>query len=171
MHSTMGSIQWRHSEMPSQIHSTMDSIIRFYDLFAYNHWSNDRIIETLGSGDSLKLFAHILGAERVWLDRLRGEETPFVPWPDLTINECRKAMEQLRIEWKTYIDSLPAADLERGIDYRNTKGEEFTTAIGDILTHVVNHGTYHRAQVAREVARAGGKPAVTDYIAYVRAVR
>ena len=33
---------------------------------------------------------------------------------------------------------------------------------------VINHSTYHRAQIAQKVKALGGKPAVTDYIVYQR---
>jgi uncharacterized damage-inducible protein DinB len=58
--------------------------------------------------------------------------------------------------------------LAREIDYRNSTGTQFRNTVSDILTHVVLHGSYHRGQIARLTREAGGTPAVTDYIAFVR---
>ena len=54
------------------------------------------------------------------------------------------------------------------VRYRNSRGEEFHTPVGDLLTHVLMHGAYHRGQIAASVRRAGGEPAATDYIAFTR---
>ena len=40
----------------------------------------------------------------------------------------------------------------------------------DILIQVFNHGTYHRAQVAKDLRGNGLAPVNTDYITYVRAL-
>ncbi|HYJ78144.1 MAG TPA: hypothetical protein VEW03_00880, partial [Longimicrobiaceae bacterium] len=34
------------------------------------------------------LFAHVLGAEHVWLQRLRQEPERVAVWPELTLEEC-----------------------------------------------------------------------------------
>ena len=49
------------------------------------------------------------------------------------------------------IERLIETDLEKSILYRNTRNQEFTSRIVDILTHVVIHGAYHRGQIARVV--------------------
>jgi uncharacterized damage-inducible protein DinB len=48
------------------------------------------------------------------------------------------------------------------------KGEKFANTIKDIVVHVINHSTYHRAQIAQLVKQSGGEPAKTDYIVYQR---
>jgi uncharacterized damage-inducible protein DinB len=55
--------------------------------------------------------------------------------------------------------------------YRSLKGIESTSSLRDILTHVVNHSTYHRGQIARGIKAKGGVPPVTDFIAFAREVR
>lgn len=50
----------------------------------------------------------------------------------------------------------------------STEGVKYESTVLDILTHVVNHSTYHRGQIASLIAATGTKPAVTDYIALTR---
>ncbi|WP_414711827.1 DinB family protein [Sphingobacterium sp. UBA1498] len=44
----------------------------------------------------------------------------------------------------------------------------FHNKVNDILLHVFNHGTYHRAQIASEMRRNGVEPINTDYITFIR---
>lgn len=57
---------------------------------------------------------------------------------------------------------------ERIIKYSNSTGTVFETAVSDILLHVFNHGTYHRAQIAKEMKQHNIEPINTDYIQFVR---
>lgn len=156
----------------------MSSFIDFYrDFFEYDRWCNRRILEILqhhtpASDDPRRLFAHIVGAGRLWLTRMTGGDySGLTPWPDLTLEQCASLAEELHAGWMSYLDDTTDATLDDTITYTNTKGEPFTTSIRDILTHVNNHSTYHRAQIARALKQEGIAPPVTDYIVYVREVR
>ena len=65
---------------------------------------------------------------------------------------------------------MPTAGLTEVITYSNSRGEAFETSVHDILIQVFNHGTYHRAQVARDLRQHLLTPVNTDYITYVRAL-
>jgi len=54
------------------------------------------------------------------------------------------------------------------INYTNTQHQAFHNKANDILLHVFNHGTYHRAQIASEMRKNGIEPINTDYITFVR---
>jgi uncharacterized damage-inducible protein DinB len=58
--------------------------------------------------------------------------------------------------------------MRRAITYRNSAGDEYTSTLEDILTHVSLHGAYHRGQIAASVRAAGDTPTATDYIAFAR---
>jgi uncharacterized damage-inducible protein DinB len=58
--------------------------------------------------------------------------------------------------------------LNTTMTYRNSKGLEFTNSVGDTLTHVWLHGSYHRGQIAQAIRRAGHEPVNTDFITFVR---
>ena len=60
------------------------------------------------------------------------------------------------------------AGLNEKIEYRNSKGEPWSSRVEDILTHVLFHSAYHRGQVALEMRAAGLEPAYTDFIHAVR---
>jgi uncharacterized damage-inducible protein DinB len=143
-------------------------------LFDYDHWANRAALASLSTipgdaGRAGRYIAHIVGAQRVWLSRFETPDSPSTqPWPALTFNEAQAAVEVLHKRWVNLVDRLTPDDLAQDLAYRNTKGQEFRTPIQDVLMHLVMHSVYHRGQVAAAVREAGGKPASTDYIAYVR---
>jgi uncharacterized damage-inducible protein DinB len=148
-------------------------IDHFRRLFAHMEWADGRVLDGLardpGSDPkSLEYFAHVLGAEEVWLSRIEQRAAQAAVWPTLTLDECAKLAAHIHRGFAALLDRSSEADLARGITYRNSAGAGFTTRLDDILYHVALHGSYHRGQVSLTVRRAGGTPTPTDYIAFVR---
>ena len=73
-----------------------------------------------------------------------------------------------RRNYAALLSELTEGRLDRTADYKNSKGVPYSTSYRDILTHVLFHSAYHRGQVAAAVRAAGGTPAYTDYVAFVR---
>lgn len=142
-------------------------------LAAYNNWANQKLLETLETlcekvpTRSLHLFSHLLNAEIIWLARMQHLESPVQVFDDHTLAKCRTMQESTFECFLSLADSSPG-DLEREIIYKNTKGETFTNSLEDILIHVFNHGTYHRAQIACDLRQNGFEPINTDYITFIR---
>ena len=65
-------------------------------------------------------------------------------------------------------EAITSEGLSRGSTYRNSAGNQFTSTLEDILTHVTLHGSYHRGQVASLIRSAGDTPSPTDYIFFAR---
>ncbi len=146
----------------------------FRRLFDYDYWGNREALASIGSVNgggerALQLFGHIIGAQRIWLARFDKPDPPSIEvWPSLTLEEYRAAIEELYRLWTGLLAEFTPTKLAEKLVYRNTKGVEFKTPIQDVLMHLVMHSAYHRGQVAAAVRAAGGKPAATDYVVYVR---
>jgi len=93
------------------------------------------------------------------------------PWPDLTLEECSSAIEDLHLRWHAILEGLSPEKLAGDLTYLSLKGTENKTPIQDVLMHLVLHSAYHRGQVAAAVREAGGKPAPTDYAVYLRGAK
>lgn len=144
-------------------------------LIAHLQWADDRVLTSLRKAAAppartLELYAHILGAEHVWLARLREEPATVVVWPTLTLDECETLAGQTHEGLARAVSALSTADLEREVAYVNSAGAPFRSRIDDILTQIATHGVYHRAQIAMLLRDAGTEPEPTDYIAFVRGV-
>jgi len=117
---------------------------------------------------SEELLSHIISAQKIWLNRILGRNTVIDPWHKLTQEDWIPQSIPITAEWINLLESFKENDFERRIEYTNTKGEKFFNTVKDIIVQVINHSTYHRAQIAQLVRQSGGEPAKTDYIVYQR---
>lgn len=144
-------------------------------LVAHLEWADAAALAALreapGSNDrALRLYAHVIGAEAVWLARIAGRPQDVAVWPTLTLDEAAALAARTAKELREVVSRGTPDDLARAVEYRNSAGSEFRTALEDILLHVALHGSYHRGQVALLIRDGGGEPAPTDYIGFVRGV-
>lgn len=151
----------------------MEMIQHIQQLFRYDDWANREVLTSLQGVQeppprSLKLLAHIVSAERLWLERLRLQKQTYPVWPQFTLEQCKLEVVELPGLWKNYLAALGEAGLSRSLNYKNTQGESFTSKKHDILLHVVMHSAYHRGQIAADMRAAGFTPAYTDFIHAVR---
>jgi uncharacterized damage-inducible protein DinB len=142
-------------------------------LFEYDDWANREISAALQNLEnppprSVRLLAHIVSAERLWLERLRLQKQTYPVWPDFSLEQCKLEIEELPKLWKQYLASLKEDGLSHSLTYKNSKGESWTSQKQDILMHVILHSAYHRGQIATDMRAAGFTPAYTDFIHALR---
>jgi uncharacterized damage-inducible protein DinB len=153
---------------------------RYQRLLAYEAEANRRALDSLETvpdsarksaafARAMVLMPHMQLARFIWLARLEGRpyENPSDWFPFWTIEQTRLAEAEQNREWAEYLGGLSESDLTQTISYTTSEGEPRVRMIDDILTHVFNHSTYHRGQLARLVHECGGKRAVTDFITLV----
>lgn len=144
----------------------VDSLIR------YNHWASGRILDVMQSADAVperavELFSHLLRAQDVWYGRVQKTDHAELDfWATEPISACAERVEASTQRWQTVLKEYE--DLDQSMSYTNSKGTPFETPLRDVLTHVVNHGTHHRAQIALVLREADIAPPPTDYIFYLR---
>jgi uncharacterized damage-inducible protein DinB len=141
----------------------------------YNHveWADARVLESLRSAQTprkrdLELYSHILGSEHVWLSRINGTTPRVAVWPVLSLDECESLGKENVSAFNGLVSRLTPELLRKPITYRNSAGDQFTSTIEDILTHVAMHAAYHRGQIAASLRAGGDTPSPTDYIAFTR---
>jgi uncharacterized damage-inducible protein DinB len=141
--------------------------------FAYDEWANKEVLNAIRAAGaenqrSLQLMSHVLAAERVWLDRLKQQPQSVPVWPEPDLAQCEALAAELGGQWLEFLDLITAGDVSQSISYKNSKGEEWSSTIVDVLTHVVMHSAYHRGQIATHMRASGQTPANTDFIHGVR---
>ncbi len=154
-------------------------------LYDYNYWASSRILRAMlqvtpedfaaantSSYGSLRgTLTHILFAEMIWRRRLQGEQMPTgfpqetdFPTPQ-SLYDAFQAEEALM---RAYLAGLSDGSLQAITHYKNTKGAPFQNTTWHILSHMLNHGTQHRAEAAAMLTDLGHSPGDVDMILYLR---
>jgi uncharacterized damage-inducible protein DinB len=151
----------------------------FLRMFAYDHWANRECIAAIGatgsvSADTIARMAHILSAQKLWLERILQQPQTTPVWPQITTDDCSALADEMSAAWGNYLNPaapgnrVAAGSLGSPVEYRNSKGEPWSSRVEDILIHVLFHSAYHRGQIALQMRASGIAPPYTDFIHAVR---
>jgi len=154
-------------------------------LFEYGYWAFEKVWECADQltdeqftqdigysrGSIRNQIVHMMSATRRWIIRLNGGEMiPHLAFNDFPTRAAIKAKwDELRAEALTYISSLTEADLDGKITWQlPDRGMIAENARWEILLHVANHATDHRAQMLAVLNRYFGIETVEqDMIFYL----
>jgi uncharacterized damage-inducible protein DinB len=142
-------------------------------LFEHVWWADDLCGRSLAAMDDppedlVDLYAHVVGAEMIWMDRIEGVPPTSDVWPDVDLAGARALADTSRDRYRDFLQRMEPGTLDENVVYINSAGDQFESLVEDILLHVALHGAYHRGQIARGVRSNGGEPAPTDYIGFMR---
>ena len=156
-----------------------DAFRHFYNYhFAENRKIWDRYVTPLSveeftqdvdysHGSVRDQIVHLINADEVWFSELRGVE-PSEPFPPATVDDrktIRAHWDRVEQSMRDYLAELRDDMLfDKSIDEPE---EDRDLILWQVLLHVVNHGTDHRAQLLRLLNDLGVKTAYQDYIFYV----
>jgi uncharacterized damage-inducible protein DinB len=108
---------------------------------------------------------HLMSVDNVWFCDLRGVENPgyFDPNDFEDRSALRAQWDQVEQAMREYLASLRDDMLFE----KPLEGEDENLILWQVLLHVVNHGTDHRAQLLRILKDLGVETFPQDYIFYV----
>jgi uncharacterized damage-inducible protein DinB len=128
---------------------------QFTQAAAYSHGSvRDQIV-------------HLLSVDEVWFSGLQGVE-PSEPLPPATYDDrqlIRAHWDKVEHNMRAYLAAL-RDDMLFDKPIKEPE-EDRELMVWQVLLHVVNHGTDHRAQTLRLLNDLGVKTTSQDYIFYV----
>jgi uncharacterized damage-inducible protein DinB len=152
------------------------------ELLDYQRWATSKTLDSVAKlsdeqlhrdlGSSFKsvfeTLVHVFGADSAWLGRIHGQ-APSRPNPSdyPNLEALREAWEVVLDGWKEEVSKLE--NPKQTIAYKSYDGLPFTSSLEEIVKHVVNHGTYHRGQVAAMQRMLGAEAVGTDLISFYRA--
>ena len=154
-----------------------DAFRHFYDYhFAENRKIWDTCIMSLSQeqftqpctysiGSVRNQIVHLMSVDEAWFSDLRGVEIP--QGLDPAHADDRKF---IRAYWDTVEQTMRdylAALRDDMLFEKPLHGEDKDLILWQVLLHVVNHGTDHRAQLLRLLNDLGVKTEAQDYIFYV----
>lgn len=159
-----------------------DLIRTMYD---YNNWAHRLVWQSVMSltdeqfiqpidyswGSIKGQIIHTMSAEWMWFQRLNGTSPKSMFNPD-----DFPTREAIRTHWdnierdvvRAYVDPLDDAKLTSMFTYTTTSGMSHTQSVGEILLHIVNHGTDHRAQTLAMLHQLGAATIEQDFVFYLR---
>lgn len=162
---------------------TRDDLVTLYD---YNYWANARILDAaarlteeqfqtivtgLSHGSVRATLVHALAAENIWRQRCLEGVSPktLLQEADLpTLDLLRRLWAEEETAMRAGLARLSDEALNRPIAYMTTRGAPMEDILWQILAHVVNHGTQHRAETAVALTAFGRSPGDVDLIVYLR---
>ena len=116
-------------------------------------------------GSARNQVVHLMSTDEAWFSGLLGVEPPK-PFPPASVDD----RETIRLHWDTVEQSMCAylANLQDDMLFEKPfeDGEDKDLVLWQVLLHVVNHGTDHRAQLLRLLNDMGVKTGPQDYIFY-----
>lgn len=116
----------------------------------------------------ITVLQHIYLAEEVWLSRALGDVTAVITdiTPPSDIAALEGAWPDLHRRWLEWARSV--TDWDADMAHCNQAGKQFHMPRWQCVLHVVNHGSYHRGQIAASIRAKGIAPPSTDLILYYR---
>lgn len=153
-------------------------------LLDYHYWARDRVLVAV-SGLSPEDYARPLGssfasvrdtlnhiylAEWIWYCRWRGQSPTGPPSDQLPdLDTLRQKWIEHEAKVRAFLQATDAAGLTRVIEYKLLSGQAGSSPLWQMVTHVVNHASYHRGQVTTLLRQLGATaPVSTDLITYFR---
>ena len=164
-------LQWCHCERSEAISScwkmwkkTNMKSNEIMTIFNYNFWAFERVWECISqisdeqfvqeidysTGSIRNLVVHIMSANRNWMSRLQGTEMPpRLVFEDFdSLSKTKAKWDELRKELRDYLDCLTKEQLEESVNWElPARGLKLSNLRWEILLHVANHATDHRAQI------------------------
>ena len=147
----------------------------FLKLYQYNAWSNKRVMNCLQrqkveDEKILSIMGHIVAAHFLWLHRIKALPPPDLKlWGSYTLPQLMVLAENAGKQWLEFVETTETFDRE--LTYTNYVGDPYTNNVETIMIHLVNHSSYHRAQIAMLLRQKGLEPINTDLITWDRVLR
>lgn len=133
-------------------------------IFDYNFWAFERVWECIcqiseeqfiqpidySTGSIRNIVAHIMSANRNWMGRLQDAEmSPRLVYEDfISLPQTKAKWDELRQEFQNYLDSLTEDQLEETVNWElPARGLRSDNPRSELLLHLANHATDHRAQI------------------------
>jgi len=150
---------------PIHLQSLTQALIRLVDqsVWANRQWTEFVYTQPDKEVRPRELLGHIMVGERVWFERIDGQQRTTAMLPLLSKEELLQGFTENAEIYRHLIRTC----LDDDIQFRRGTGVEYHARVEDIIHHLLTHGYHHRGQLAAHYARSGVKYPDTDHINYL----
>ena len=158
----------------------MGALEQIHALYEYNEWANGHVLEAASGLSQEELgrelgasfgsvqgnLQHIASAQAVWLARWTGSQPVPPPQPEegRVLNAIREAFQASHEGLRSFVESLNEDRPSQVISYVDTQGNPQERPLWQVMLHLANHGTHHRAEAALLLTSLGQPPRQLDYV-------
>jgi uncharacterized damage-inducible protein DinB len=144
----------------------------FTRLFRYDKWASENVINAIIKNkiddERLQsLMSHIIDIEQMWFERIDQGKSEIDIQKMIPSDQWSNQLLNINDKYRNLLKSVDEVELDRKRDYVNSKGVSYHIPLRDLLCHVINHSTHHRAQMTFRIRELGFEPPLTDYIFYL----
>ena len=152
-------------------------------LYKYNQWANALILNAAANvtheeylapasfpyGGLRGTLVHTLFAEWIWRQRWEGSSPTkrFKPEDFPTFQALRARWAEEEQALMLFVEGLTDEKLESKFNYNSTDGEPHERILWQVMAHMVNHGTQHRAEAAAILTDLGHSPGDIDLLGFI----
>jgi uncharacterized damage-inducible protein DinB len=149
-------------------------------LLTYHRWAEDRFVVACrplspdeyatpldGGWSSIRsIMVHLAGAADIWGRRLRGESPTHRPTEEEfpTLAAVAELFDTTYLRLQEELARRDEVQLAAPWTYHALDGSSRTIPVWTVFHHIVNHGSYHRGQLANRLARRGVTVPATDFV-------
>ena len=156
-------------------------------LLRYKAWANEMLYDLLSNtadavleserpiifGSIIRTLNHTFAMDVVWQAHLQGGVHGFTtrnPEQCPRLAELREWQRKIDAWYIVYATSISSETANEAVSFSFIGGGNGTMRRTEILSHVVNHATYHRGHVAAMLYDSGIAPPTTDLPVYLRSI-
>jgi uncharacterized damage-inducible protein DinB len=156
--------------------------------YHYHKWANNRIFEHLKElpgeiynkeiksvfNSLQEVLIHLYQADGMWLSVMSGDDfsqtmkilkQQKVKSAGQPLDQIKQLYTEMNQNYETFLHEHE--DLDKPIKIHHPKFGELETSVTEMVNHIVNHGTYHRGNIAAMIRQHGHPGVSTDYIFYL----
>ncbi|MFW5709725.1 MAG: DinB family protein [Chloroflexota bacterium] len=149
----------------------------------YNYWAHRRVWAYVSKltddqyaqpldysqGSIHQQVVHTMWAEDIWFARISDLPQPSYSAADFKDRAAVRAKwDAIEMQVRKMVRQFDDDQLIAPVSYQNSKGETFEQTVLQIILHLVNHGTDHRAQTLAMMHVLGAETVPQDLIYFYR---
>lgn len=155
----------------------------FEKLFLYKQWSDQRLFRAIYQIDQSQFmqdydFArqqlnHMIIVEELFRSRLECNQSPHNQTNTLDLPTLEELQQRINIsdEWFIqFVQNLTTTKSLEILHFHFTDGKAGRLSISEILFHMINHGTYHRGNIAHALHHAQVVHPADTYTVFIHEV-